>query len=89
MHTAQHDKWMGVDMQRMGLKTHETARLTLGRLIRSYHRGEMESQHFRDLIYSMTCLLSFFKHASDVAIEARLIALEDQLAAEKHGEKDW
>jgi hypothetical protein len=69
------------------MKDHNAARLTLGRLIRQYHAGELESQTFRDLVYSFNVLLSFFKHASDLEIESRLTAIEDRLSEEKQEAK--
>ena len=66
-------------MMRLGMKDHNAARLTLARLIRSYHRGEMESQTFRDLIYGCNTMLAYFKHAADLQIEARLDEIEATL----------
>ena len=66
-------------MTRINTKSHNTARLSLGRLIRAYQKGEMESQMFRDLTYGMNTLLSYFKHAADLEIEKRLDAIEDAL----------
>ena len=67
-------------IKRLGMRDHNAARLTLARLIRSYHRGEMESQTFRDLVYGFNTLLSYFKHAADLDIEKRLEAIENALS---------
>jgi len=69
-------------MTRINTATHEKARLSLGRLIREYQRGELESQTFRDLIYSMNLLLTYFRHASDLDIERRLDAIETTILTE-------
>ncbi len=66
-------------MTRINTKSHNTARLSLGRLIRAYQAGGMESQMFRDLVYSMNTLLAYFKHDADLEIEKRLEAIEDSL----------
>ena len=65
---------------RLGMKDHRSARLTLGRLIRQYHAGELESQTFRDLVYGFNTMLSYFKHAADLDIEKRLEAIENALS---------
>jgi len=64
---------------RINTATHEKARLSLGRLIREYQRGELESQTFRDLIYGMNTLLAYFRHASELDIERRLDTIEDSI----------
>lgn len=67
-------------MTRINTATHEKARLSLGRFIREYSKGdEIESQTFRDIVYAMNTLLAYFKHASDLEIERRLEVIEDQL----------
>lgn len=75
-------------MMRLNMRDHNAARLTLGRLIRSYHAGELESQTFRDLVYGFNTMLSYFKHAADLAIEDRLTAIEDSLSEQKR-EAEW
>ena len=68
-------------MTRINTATHEKARLSLGRLIRQYSQGdEIESQTFRDIIYAMNTLLSYFKLDAEIQIEERLTALEDAAA---------
>ena len=59
---------------------HAKARPSLGRLIRQYQDGKVESQAFRDIIYAMNTLLAYFRHEADIRIETRLDALEDQLS---------
>lgn len=66
-------------MTKINASTHEKARLSLGRLLRQYQADEIESQTFRDLIFGMNCLLSYFKHASDLRIEERLDVIEDAI----------
>ena len=70
-------------MTRITTKTHRSARHALGRLIRNYQAGQMESQTFRDLIYGMTLLLSYFKHEADLEIEKRLQDVEEALMDKK------
>ena len=70
-------------MTRINTATHEKARLSLGRLLREYQREDIPSQQFRDLVYGMNLLLSYFKHASDLEIEARLEVIEDQLEQQR------
>ena len=67
-------------MTRLPMKTHDHARRTLARLMRAYHNGELESKKFRDLVYGLTTMLAYFKHAADLRIEERLEAIEDQLS---------
>jgi len=67
-------------MTRINSSSHDAARLSLGRLIRQYSQGdEIPSQQFRDLVFGMNCLLSYFKYDSDLGIERRLDAIEDAL----------
>ena len=70
-------------MKRLGMKNHNSARLTLARLIRAYHAGEMDSQTFRDLIYGFNVMLSYFRHAADLRIEDRLDEIENRLADQR------
>ena len=70
-------------MTRIGTKDHNAARLSLARLIRSFHRGELKEDKFRALIYGMNCLLGYFKLAADIRIEDRLDAIEDQLSEKR------
>lgn len=74
-------------MKRLGMKDHNAARLTLARLIRSYHAGEMESQTFRDLVYSFNVMLSYFRHSADLRIEGQLDEIRDQLSDQKKDQK--
>ena len=67
-------------MTRLNTKDHNAARLSLGRLIRQYSKGdEIPSQQFRDLIYAMNTLLAYFKLDSDLRIEERLDVIEDAI----------
>ena len=67
-------------MTRITTKTHATARISLGRLIRSYQKGEVEAEVFRNLIYSLNLLLGYFKHDANLEILKRLDAIEDSLS---------
>ena len=69
-------------MTRLPMKTHDHARRTLARMIRAYHNGELESQKFRDLVYGLSTMLAYFKHAADLKIEERLQAIEDAIAGD-------
>ncbi len=64
---------------RLGTKNHNSARQTLGRLIRSYHRGEMDSQTFRDLIYGMNAMLAYYRFDADLEIAKRLEIVEEAI----------
>ena len=66
-------------MTRLNTRSHESTRISLGRLIRSYQKGELDSQTFRDLVYSLNLLLAFFKHASDEDLAKRLEAIENKI----------
>ena len=70
---------------RLGMKNHNAARLTLGRLIRMRYAGEISTEVYRDLVYGMNLLLSFFRHSSDLEIAARLDEIENLLLEQKEG----
>lgn len=61
------------------LKTHGDARRTLARLLREYDRDEIEAIKFRNLIYALSKLLEFFKHAQNVEVEQRIERIEQML----------
>ena len=73
--------------RRLGMKDHRAARLSLARLIRLRYSGVLSTELFRDLVYGMSLLLQFFKHASDLEIERRLDEIERLLAEEKEGRR--
>ena len=70
-------------MTRINTKTHNTARISLGRLIRSFQHGEVTEKDFRALVYGMNCLLGFYRLDCELEIEKRLEAIEDQLERQK------
>ena len=70
-------------MTRINTKSHNHARQSLGRLIRSYQKGELDSQTYRDLIYGMNTLLGYYKLGLEADYEARLQAIESALEAGK------
>ena len=65
------------------MKDHNAARLTLARLIRCYHRDELEETKFRAMVYGFNTMLSYFKHAADLRIEDRLDEIETELEEQK------
>ena len=67
-------------MTRINTKSHESTRISLGRLIRSYQAGQIDSQTFRDMIYGLNLLLGFFKLELEQDVERRLEAIEEQIA---------
>ena len=66
-------------MTRINTKSHESTRISLGRLLRSYQKGEIESQTFRDMIYGMNLLLGFFRLDLESDVERRLELIEEKL----------
>ena len=66
-------------MTRINTKSHESTRISLGRLLRSYQKGEIESQTFRDMIYGMNLLLGFFRLDLESDVERRLELIEETL----------
>jgi hypothetical protein len=70
-------------MTRLNTKDHNTTRISLGRLLRSYQNDEIEPEQFRNLIYGLNVMLSYFRHASDLEIERRLEVIEDQLEQQR------
>ena len=67
-------------MTRINTRSHESTRISLGRLIRSYQKNELDSQTFRDLVYSLNLLLAFFKFQSDEDLAKRLEAIEAKIS---------
>jgi hypothetical protein len=63
----------------MRLSSHDQARRALASLINQYRREELPAQRFRDLVYGFSKLLEYFRHDAQMAIEARLDALEERL----------
>ncbi len=69
--------------KRLGMRDHNAARLTLGRLIRMRLAGEISTELFRDLVYGLNLMLGFFKHGADLRIEDRLDQIEELLQEKK------
>lgn len=61
------------------LRTYSEARKQLTRLIRSFHKGEIEQGDFRALVYAFSALLHYFKFEKDIELEQRIERLEQAL----------
>ena len=61
------------------LNSLESGRKTVARFVRWYHKGEISENHFRTVIYGMSCLLSYFKAELALDIETRIEAIEEVL----------
>ena len=66
-------------MKRLPMKTHDSARRTLGRIIKAYHAGEMESKEFRDLIYGFSALLAYFRLDTELRIEKQMAEVREMI----------
>ena len=64
-------------MKRLPMKTHGQTRNTLSRLIRAYHRNEIEDSKFRGIVHALNVLLGYWKLEKEMDIETRIEALED------------
>ena len=70
-------------MPKMPLNTLEHSRQQLTKLIRLRRNQEMETSLFRDLTYSFSVLLQYWKLEKDIEIEKRLEAIENSLELKK------
>ena len=68
---------------RLTLHTHDSARRTLGRLIRAFHKDEIDEAKFRATVYAFNSLLAFFKLDAELGIEERLERIEQALEIQK------
>jgi hypothetical protein len=64
---------------RLTLSKHDSARRTLGRLIRAFHADDIDEAKFRAMVYGFNALLAYFKLDAELDIEARLEAIEKAL----------
>lgn len=62
----------------------EAARKSLGRIMRAYLSGGLPRDIFRDLCYSFSVLLGYFKQEADQRIEDRLDAIEAVIEGKQH-----
>jgi hypothetical protein len=65
-------------VQRLALNDAKAARHTLARLVRMRFRSELDSATFRDLVYSLHCMLGFDKLQKETELERRLAGLENK-----------
>ena len=64
---------------RLTLHTHDSARRSLGRLLRLFHNDDIDEGKFRAMVYGFNALLAYFKLDAELDIEARLEAIEKAL----------
>ena len=68
---------------RMPLNTLEHSQQQLTRIMRLRRNGGIDSALFRDLVYSFSVLLNFFKLEKDRRIEERIEELEKLMEARR------
>jgi len=61
------------------INTLAESRRELARLIKAYHRQELDSTTFRNLVYSFSVLLNYHKTETEQEIEKRLTELEQKV----------
>ena len=66
-------------MTRLPMKDHAAARRSLARVIRMRFAGEIDTKRYRDLVYGLSTLLSYFRLDIDCEYERRLEAIETAL----------
>ena len=74
-------------MTRINTKSHNHARQSLGRLIRSYQKGEIDTESYKGIVYGMNLLLGYYKLEIESDFERRLIQIEDEIEAAKAARK--
>ena len=75
-------KGLGFDLR---LRSLNSSRQTLARLIREYGRGAIPQDVFKDLVWAMSQFLGYLKESQTQDLEARLAALEASLAVKAPG----
>ena len=70
-------------MPRMPLNSLENSRMTLTRLMRLRRNGEIDAGLFRDMVYSFSVLLNYWKVEKDSKIEERLDSIEQVMKERK------
>jgi hypothetical protein len=63
---------------RIALGDYKSARHSLARIIRMYFRKELDTEHFRNLCYSLNILLSYDKFEKETELERRMSELENR-----------
>jgi len=64
---------------RLTLNSLENSRKSISRILRLYWKGEMEADHFRNMMYGFSILHSYWKTEKELEIENRIEAIEKQL----------